>query len=59
MKILESFISYFSDKKNRLVHVLTGLSMLILSVFDSVSPYLRITVFAGAIGFNLIRMRYF
>jgi hypothetical protein len=56
-KILNALKSYFSDKKNRLVHGLTGISMLILTVFDAVSPGLRIGVFAGAVSFNLVRMK--
>jgi hypothetical protein len=58
-KILKGIRSYFSDKKNRLVHILTGISMLALSLFDSINPFLRIGVFAGVVGFNLLRMRYF
>ncbi len=57
--ILNGIKSYFKDKKNRVVHALTGISMLILTVFDSVNPYVRVGVFAGAVGFNLMRMRYF
>ncbi|MDY9923722.1 hypothetical protein [Methanobacterium sp.] len=57
--ILNGIRSYFKDKKNRIVHALTGISMLILTVFDSINPYVRIGVFASAVGFNLIRMRYF
>lgn len=57
--ILNGIKSYFKDKKNRIVHALTGISMLILTLFDSINPYVRIGVFAGAVGFNLMRMRYF
>jgi len=32
--ILNGIRSYFKDKKNRIVHALTGISMLILTVFD-------------------------
>lgn len=56
--ILKNVKSYFKDKKNRVVHALVGISMLILTVFDSINPYVRISVFAGAVGFNLLRMRY-
>ncbi len=56
-KILNGVKSYFSDKKNRFVHALTGISMLILTVFDSINPWLRIGVFAGAVSFNLVRMK--
>ena len=56
--ILNGIKSYFKDKKNRIVHALTGISMLILTLFDSINPYVRISVFAGAVGFNLLRMRY-
>jgi hypothetical protein len=57
--ILNGIRSYFSDKKNRAVHALTGISMLILTIFDSINPILRVGIFAGAVGFNLLRMRYF
>jgi len=57
--ILNGIKSYFKDKKNRVVHALTGISMLILTLFDSINPYVRVGVFAGAVGFNLVRMRYF
>jgi hypothetical protein len=58
-RIIPGIKFYFSEKKNRLVHGITGISMLILSIFDSINPYLRIGVFALAVGFNLLRMRYF
>lgn len=58
-KIFEGLKTYFKDKKNRIVHATAGISMLIMTVFDSVSPYIRIGVFATAVGFNLLRMRYF
>ena len=57
-RIIQGLKSYYSDKKNRIVHIVMGISLLIASVFDSISPYLRIGLFAGAVGFNLIRMRY-
>jgi len=57
-RIVQGLKSYFSDKKNRIVHIVMGISILIGSVFDSISPYLRIGLYAGAIGFNLIRMKY-
>ncbi len=57
-KIIQGLKSYYSDKKNRIEHIVMGISLLIASVFDSISPYLRIDLFAGAVGFNLIRMRY-
>ncbi|WP_321420989.1 hypothetical protein [uncultured Methanobacterium sp.] len=56
--IVNGIKSYFKDRKNRIVHALTGVSMLILTVFDSINPYVRVGVFAGAVGFNLLRMRY-
>jgi hypothetical protein len=56
--ILNGIKSYFKDRKNRIVHALTGISMLILTLFDSINPYARISVFASAVGFNLLRMRY-
>lgn len=58
-KVLKSLKSYFTDTKNRIVHVTAGISILIMTIFDSVSPYLRIGVFAAAVAFNLLRMRYF
>ena len=58
IRIIQGLKSYYSDKKNRIVHIVMGISLLIASVFDSISPYLRIGLFAGAVGFNLIRMRY-
>ncbi len=57
-RIIQGLKSYYSDKKNRVVHIIIGISILIVSVFDSISPYLRIGMFATAVGFNLIRMRY-
>ena len=58
-RVVHGLKSYFSDKKNRIVRLLImGISILIGSVFDSISPYLRIGLYAGAVGFNLIRMRY-
>ncbi len=57
-RVVQGLKSYFSDKKNRIVHIIMGISLLIGSIFDSISPYLRIGLYAGAVGFNLIRMRY-
>ena len=57
-RIVQGLKSNFSEKKNRIVHIVMGISILIGSVFDSISPYLRIGLYAGAIGFNLIRMKY-
>ena len=57
-RVVHGLKSYFSDKKNRIVHIIMGISILIGFVFDSISPYLRIGLYAGAVGFNLIRMRY-
>lgn len=58
-RIFQSLKFYYKDKKNRIVHAVAGISMLAMTVFDSVSPYLRIGVFAAAVGFNLLRMKYF
>jgi hypothetical protein len=58
-RIVQGLKSYFSDKKNRIVHIVMGMSILIGSVFDSISPYLRIGLYAGAVGFNLLRMKYY
>lgn len=57
-RVVKGLKSYFSDKKNRLVHVSVGISMLIVSIFDSINPYLRIGMFGAAVAFNLLRMRY-
>ena len=57
-RIIQAIKSYFTDKKNRIVHAIVGISMLIMTIFDSISPYLRIGVFAAAVGFNVLRMRY-
>ena len=59
VKIINGIKSYFSDKKNRAVHALVGISMLVMTLVDSINPIVRISVFAGAVGFNLLRMRYF
>jgi len=57
-RVVQGLKSYFSDKKNRFVHISVGISMLTLSIFDSISPYLRIGVFGAAVAFNLLRMKY-
>ena len=58
-RIIQGLKSYFFDKKNRIVHIVMGISLLIGFVFDSISPYLRIGLYASAVGFNLLRMKYF
>ena len=50
--------NYYSDKKNRIVHAIAGISMLLMTIFDFISPYLRIGVFTSAICFNILRMRF-
>jgi|GEM_PF-1924344 len=49
--------NYFSDKKNRIVHVIAGLSGLFASIFSLIGFYDRILLFGAAICFNVLRMR--
>jgi uncharacterized membrane protein len=49
--------NYFSDKKNRIVHIIAGVSGLIASLFSLMGFYDRILLFGVAICFNVVRMR--
>ncbi|MGB9977974.1 hypothetical protein [Methanobacterium sp.] len=58
MKIVQGLKSYFSDKKNRIVHAVVGISTMIATLFNVMGLYDRLMLFAVAIGFNVFRMRY-
>ncbi len=49
--------NYFSDKKNRIVHIIAGVSGLVASLFSLMGFYDRILLFGVAICFNVVRMR--
>jgi len=55
--IVKGIKNYFSDKKNRIVHVIAGISGLVASLFSLMGFYDRILLFAAAICFNVVRMR--
>ncbi len=55
--IVKGIKNYFSDKKNRIVHIIAGISGLVASVFSLMGLYDRILLFAVAICFNVVRMR--
>jgi hypothetical protein len=57
-KIIQGIKSYFSDKRNRSVHIIAGVSGLIASIFSLIGFYDRIVLFGIAIGFNILRMKY-
>ena len=57
-RIVKGLKSYFSDKKNRIVHATVGISALIATIFNVIGLYDRLALFAVAIGFNVLRMRY-
>ncbi len=57
-RIVRGLKSYFSDKKNRIVHAAVGISALVATLFNVIGIYDRLTLFAVAIGFNVLRMRY-
>jgi hypothetical protein len=57
-KIIQGLKSYFSDKKNRFVHIIVGISGLIASIFSLIGFYDRLALFTVAIGFNVLRIRY-
>ena len=57
-RIVQGLKSYFSDKRNRIVHATVGISALIASIFSLINIYDRLALFAVAICFNVIRMRY-
>jgi hypothetical protein len=48
---------YFSDKKNRLVHVIVGVSGLVGTIFSLISFPDRLMLFGAAVCFNVLRMR--
>lgn len=58
MKIIQGIKSYFSDKRNRIVHATVGISAMVATVFNVIGFYDRIALFAVAVGFNVFRMRY-
>lgn len=58
MKIVQGIKSYFSDRKNRIVHATVGISAMIATLFNVIGMYDRLVLFAVAIGFNVLRMRY-
>lgn len=58
MKIVEGLKNYFSDKRNRIVHATVGISAMIGMLFNVIGLYDRLALFAVAIGFNVLRMRY-
>ena len=58
MKIVPGLKAYFSDKRNRIVHATVGISAMIATVFNVIGMYDRLALFAVAIGFNVLRMRY-
>ena len=57
-RIIKGLKSYYSDKKNRIVHATVGISALIATLFNLIGLYDRLALFAVAIGFNVLRMRY-
>ncbi len=58
MKIVQGLKTYFSDKRNRVVHATVGISAMIATLFNIIGMYDRLVLFAVAIGFNVLRMRY-
>ncbi|MEL7670328.1 hypothetical protein [Methanobacterium sp.] len=58
MKIAKGLKNYFSDKRNRIVHATVGISAMIGMLFNVIGFYDRVALFAVAIGFNVLRMRY-
>jgi len=55
--VLKGIKSYFSDKKNRVVHMIVGISGVIATIFSLIGFYDRIMLFGVAICFNVLRMR--
>jgi hypothetical protein len=55
--ILNGLKLYFSDKKNRIVHIIVGISGLLASIFSLISFSDRLMLFGVAICFNVLRMR--
>ena len=58
MKIVQGLKYYFSDKRNRIVHATVGISAMIATLFNVIGMYDRLALFAVAVGFNVLRMRY-
>jgi hypothetical protein len=56
-QLVKGIKNYFSDKKNRIVHIIAGVSGLIASIFSLIGFYDRILLFGVAICFNVLRMR--
>jgi hypothetical protein len=56
-KIVNGIKNYLSDWKNWVVHGLVGTSMLFVTLFAPVSPYVRLGLVAAVVGFNVVRMR--
>ena len=56
-QVINGIKTYFSDKKNRIVHIMAGLSGLVASIISLIGFYDRILLFAVAICFNVLRMR--
>lgn len=56
-QVVNGIKNYFSDKKNRIVHIVAGVSGLIASLFSLIGFYDRILLFGVAICFNVFRMR--
>ena len=57
-RIIKGLKSYFSDKRNRIVHATVGISALAATLLNLIGLYDRLALFAVAIGFNVLRMRY-
>ena len=58
MKIVQGLKYYFSDKRNRIIHATVGISAMIATLFNVIGMYDRLALFAVAVGFNVLRMRY-
>lgn len=56
-KIIKGLKAYFNDRRNRIVHIIVGISALIASVFTSIDIFTRLSMFGAAIGFNMLRMK--
>lgn len=48
----------FLWQKNRIVHATVGISALIATLFNVIGLYDRLAIFAVAVGFNVLQMRY-
>jgi len=56
-RVIQGLKSYFSDKRNRIVHATVGISALVATLLNLIGLYDRLALFAVAIGFNVLRMR--